>query len=495
METPLPPVFGKEMQRYSDPILARRIIERSFPVGRSSFLSEETTSVKPFYFSTRDLLIIAVLAALGGVASTYINNLSDIVQAALGFAGGSQWAAGLHVIWIVLAAAILRKPGTGILIGILKGGVEMLSGNSHGVIILLVDLVAGLLVDFGFLLFGYKRKLLPYLVAGGLATGSNVLVFQMFATIPMNILGVTAILILFSVAAVSGVLFAGILPFLLVRALAQAGVITINEKETARRGIGWYIVIAVVILTALFAVFLRMTYRGPDTIEITGTVENTYQFPTNDFSPEMISREMEYRGVMTSYEGYPLAALISLAEPRPGADSILLEASDGYAFMLSIVELQSNENILLVQNGKGQDASFDVVGPNSSKAWVRNVTRITIIASQGFTIIGQNGDSNEFDPDQWVNQMDSTQIALPDGAEKLQGIPLWKVVEAYSRETTPTEVLVRSMDETVTFNWDEINEKDDLRLFTRIETDAISYVLAEMTGEVFLFPITEIEID
>ncbi len=100
-------------------------------------MEPNTKASNKFYFSTRDLLIMAVLAALGGVASTYINTLSDAVQAVLGFPGATQWAAGLHVIWIVLAFAITGKPGTGTLTGILKGGVELLSGNSHGIIILL----------------------------------------------------------------------------------------------------------------------------------------------------------------------------------------------------------------------------------------------------------------------------------------------------------------------------------------------------------------------
>jgi hypothetical protein len=50
------------------------------------------------YFSTRDLLMMAALAALGGVAGTYINALGDVFQSVLGFAGTTQWAAGLHVL-------------------------------------------------------------------------------------------------------------------------------------------------------------------------------------------------------------------------------------------------------------------------------------------------------------------------------------------------------------------------------------------------------------
>ena len=51
---------------------------------------------KPTYFTTRDLLMMAALAALGGVVSTYVNAIGDFFQSILGFAGTSQWAAGLH---------------------------------------------------------------------------------------------------------------------------------------------------------------------------------------------------------------------------------------------------------------------------------------------------------------------------------------------------------------------------------------------------------------
>jgi len=42
---------------------------------------------KKYYFTTRDLLLIASLAALGGITSAYINAIGDLVQSALGFSG------------------------------------------------------------------------------------------------------------------------------------------------------------------------------------------------------------------------------------------------------------------------------------------------------------------------------------------------------------------------------------------------------------------------
>ena len=108
------------------------------------------------YFTTRDLLMMAALAALGGVVSTYVNAIGDLFQSVLGFAGTTQWAAGLHVLWLTLAVGLTRKQGAGTITGLLKGGVELLTGNTHGLLVVLVDIVAGLLVDLGFLPFRKK---------------------------------------------------------------------------------------------------------------------------------------------------------------------------------------------------------------------------------------------------------------------------------------------------------------------------------------------------
>jgi len=457
-------------------------------------LSEAIPPKNRIYFSTRDLLISTVLAALGGVASTYINTLGDAVQAFLGTAGGSQWAAGLHVIWMVLAIGITRKPGTGIITGLLKGGVELLSGNSHGVIILLVDLVAGLLVDFSFLLFRNKRSLLPYLLAGGLSAGSNVLVFQIFATLPSNILALGAIFFLFFVAFVSGFLFGGVIPKLLINALTKADIVKTAAPPKKSRRIGWIIVIAFLILAFLMTVYLKTTLKGSAKIQISGDVENPYAFPSEEYHPEMITLQMEYKSTMTEYTGYPLADVIAHAAPIEGADTVLIEASDGYAFMISFEELNRNPNILAVRQGQGQSASYDVVGPESSKAWVRNVVKINIITSQGLKVIDPAGEIHKFDPDQWVSEMDSTQVALPDGSQKLQGVPLWKVVETYNDKGTPQEISLSSPDETISYDWSDIDGNDKLRLFTVVEENGISFALAEMSGEVHLFPVTELEI-
>lgn len=458
-------------------------------------LNKAQTSNKPFYFSTRDLLIIAVLAALGGVTSTYINAVGNAVHAALGFPGATQWAAGLHTLWIVLAMGILRKTGTGTMMGVIKGSVELMSGNTHGVIILLINLVAGLLVDFGFFIFRDKRSIAPYLVAGGLSAGSNVIIFQLFATLPTNILAMGAIFFLTIVATISGIIFSGFAPFYLVNALIKADVVKIPKSITHNRKIGLYILTGVFILSALLTVYLRSALRGSPTIMISGAVENAYEFPNPNFTTERVTRQMPFRGIPSEYSGYPLLELVDHANPVPGADTLLIEASDGYAFLISFKELMTNPNILLVQQGEGQNASFDIVGPESSKAWVRNVMDITISVSEGLVIMTPSGETITFEPDQWLSEMDSTTVTLPEGILKLQGVPLWKIIDSVVLNVDSITVNVISDQDVHSYSWHEIYGDDNLRIFTLISDEGFAYTLGTMSGDIIVHPITRIEVN
>jgi hypothetical protein len=74
---------------------------------------------------------MAALAALGGVVCTYVNAIGDASESVLGFAGTTQWAAGLRVLWLTLVVGLTRKQGAGTITGILKGGVELLTGHTR----------------------------------------------------------------------------------------------------------------------------------------------------------------------------------------------------------------------------------------------------------------------------------------------------------------------------------------------------------------------------
>jgi len=334
-----------------------------------------------YYFSTRDLLMMAVLAALGGVASTYIQTLANAVHAALGFPGATQVLAGLHVLWIVLAVGLTGKQGAGTVTGIVKGAVEFLSGNTHGILILLIDVVAGILVDLGLLPFRNKNSFAAYALAGGIAAASNVWVFQAFASIPSDILTVSAILLVSLVSFISGVLLAGVLGKTLLESLRRAGVVRDQPVATSSRWVYPAFLGIVSALTLAGGTYLYFALQGPPTVHINGRVAAPYDYSyTEADEPLLVSiQETAKPGLMGTYTGLPLLEIVSRAQPSADATSVLARGNDGYDFFIDMTEVKENAELILAQLGSGGEMTYSVAGARNSKAWVRNVVGITVI--------------------------------------------------------------------------------------------------------------------
>jgi ABC-type thiamin/hydroxymethylpyrimidine transport system permease subunit len=450
---------------------------------------------KKYYFTTRDLLLIASLAALGGITSAYINAIGDLVQSALGFAGTTQWAAGLHVLWIVLAMGFVRKPGTGTTTGVLKGAVELLTGNTHGLLVVFVDIVAGVLVDFGFLPFKDKNKLSPYLLAGGLASASNVFVFQLFASLPADILAYGAILLVGTIAFASGVIFAGILGYILINSLRRAGVVKDQEPMKIQRSTLWIFSILAIMLVFAIGSYLKMTLKGPSTVTIGGDVSTAYDFPTKDQDIELITVEATLRDVETRYEGYALLEIIKHANPIPDAQLLLLRSPDGYAFFITMQELGENPSIVVAPSGTKDEASYDVIGPLNSKAWVKNVSEILVISLPVVEINGTVENPIQYNPVDWQFQMDSSNLDVGDGLNKYQGTPLNLILEETKISSSATNVILSNKQEEVEIPLDEIMKDKEIRLFSIMSGSEMSFSVASMDGKVFINKIKTIEVE
>jgi ABC-type thiamin/hydroxymethylpyrimidine transport system permease subunit/DMSO/TMAO reductase YedYZ molybdopterin-dependent catalytic subunit len=449
-----------------------------------------------YYYSTRDLLMMAALAALGGVVSTYVNAIGDLFQSVLGFAGTTQWAAGLHVVWLTLAVGLTRKQGAGTITGLLKGGVELLTGNTHGLLVVLVDIMAGLLVDLGFLPFRKKDSLLAYCLAGGLASASNVFVFQLFAALPADTLAFQAILLVGGVAALSGVLFAGVVGWALLNGLRRAGVVKDQAPAPAmgRRLYPVFLVVAA-LLTVALTLFLRQALRGPATVEIAGAVAAPYEYPTQHGDIPEISGEGRLNEVTRRFTGVPLREIIDRAGPQEGAGMILIEASDGYTFFVSMDELRQNHNLALSVQGEGEDASYSVVGAENSKAWVRSVTRLLVVGEARLSVTGALEQPMDYDPEAWQFGMDSTQLDLGQGSKKYQGAPLGAALNQMEPRAGAETVVLYTEAEPVRLPLDEVLADKDVRLFTAFHGADVSFAVARMNGQVLAYPVTRIEVE
>ena len=450
-----------------------------------------------YYFSTRDLLMMAALAALGGVVSTYINAVGDFFQSLFGFAGTTQWAAGLHVVWLVLAVGLTRKQGAGTITGILKGGVELLSGNTHGLLVVLVDIVAGVLVDVGFLPFRRKDSPLACGLAGGLAAASNVCVFQLFAALPADILAYGALALVGGVALVSGVLFGGLLALLLVRTLRRAGVVRDQPAAPLDRRIYLALLGVAVLVAAGLGLYIYLALGGPAAVRIGGAVATPYDFPRQNGDIPAVTAEGTLREVTTRYSGAPVKEVVARAGPAADAALLLVHGADGYAFFVGMDEVRESASLLLAPKGSGKSAAYDLVGAANSKAWVRDVTTLTVVQAATLELSGALERAASFDPAAWQFEMDSVNLDVGYGRHKYQGVALGLVLEALAPTAQAGTVVVYAAgaaEPAATLALAEVLADTDLRIFTVISGAEVSFALARLDGQVLVPAIERIEV-
>ncbi len=180
---------------------------------KQSSLSEGNK--KSSYFKTEELVIIALFAALGGMSSTFIANIARAIFLPLGIPGSGQIASGLHIIWFVLIYLMINKKiGAVLLSGFIKGFIELFTGNSIGIMAMIVAVGAGITFEVTIYLYTRIIKTKSYqhigiALAAGLASLSNI-VIQLETFIGRNLPPeIFTLILVFSF--LSGILLAGYL--------------------------------------------------------------------------------------------------------------------------------------------------------------------------------------------------------------------------------------------------------------------------------------------
>ncbi len=183
---------------------------------------------------THDIVMIAVLASLGGALSTFVGYLGNLINLALGVPfGAGQFMAGIHVFWLVLIRALVSKNGNGALGilagsigGLLKGFVELFTGGTHGILIVLISLTQGVLIDITSMIgtdyhSGGVSTRLIWWIGAGIASASNVIIFQIlyFSGVPLLYIAIITIL-----SFCSGIIFAGFFAWETVDFLYETGI-------------------------------------------------------------------------------------------------------------------------------------------------------------------------------------------------------------------------------------------------------------------------------
>lgn len=172
-------------------------------------------------YSVFNLVIIGIVSALGIATKPIVVPLVHIITGPLFIPGGAL-AGGFYMFWLVLGIGMVKKTGTGTLIGLVQGILVIATGTmgTHGIMSLLSYTLPGLAADFVFLFSKNKKyNSLHYVFAcmGANITGtmvSNILFFRL----PY----VTVILVL-SLAALSG-LMGGLLAWTISKSLEKMNV-------------------------------------------------------------------------------------------------------------------------------------------------------------------------------------------------------------------------------------------------------------------------------
>jgi energy-coupling factor transport system substrate-specific component len=166
-----------------------------------------TNKKKKKGLTTVDIVLMAILAIVNGVAMTYLAMLNQVLTA-LGGPILTSVTLGFYSISGVLAGYIIRKPGAAFLTLTLSGFVQVLSGNPNGLISLVATITDGIGAELGYALFRYKRYDWFSTAMSGLFT---VPVWYIVAAFWFGYIkwGMTILLIAFVVRCVSGVVFSG----------------------------------------------------------------------------------------------------------------------------------------------------------------------------------------------------------------------------------------------------------------------------------------------
>jgi energy-coupling factor transport system permease protein len=176
-----------------------------------------------FKYTTRDIVIIAVIAAIAGVVNAGVGNVWALANTSMGPLGGALLQ-GSFMWGYVLVMWLVRKPGAAILLGIIETTVEVLLGNPSGIGTLGWGLFQGLGIEGVMAISGYQN----YSIWEAMAAGAGA---SQFGTLWTAILfgwdpaASSSVWLAVPINLVSGLVLSGLLGFYLARGLARTGLI------------------------------------------------------------------------------------------------------------------------------------------------------------------------------------------------------------------------------------------------------------------------------
>ena len=365
-------------------------------MGAICVLYRGDSAVSASRITTQQIVMIAILSALGGSLSTFIGYLGNLINLSLGVPfGAGQFMAGLHVFWIVLIRVLVPRSGVGTMGGLLKGLVEMFTGSTHGIVIVAVSLIQGLIIDLAGMFVRDEGNLngnsrIVWWLGAGIASASNVLTFQFFyfAGAPE-----VYILVISLLAFSSGVIFAGYFAWETLEFLNDTGVVShrfasvrteIPEKKRKtilRRNIPAVALILFLTIGSLYYIgAVRPLIADPSSCDIIGLVENPYSFNIDTFSGTEVTIEAELTGAIVhipaaNYTGPLISTILQQANPLPEATGLRVVARDGYIVEFDLRSVMTDNRLLLTRSDGGL---WLIAAEYDGALWVRQVMTLQV---------------------------------------------------------------------------------------------------------------------
>lgn len=180
-----------------------------------------------FNYSTRDIVIMAVIAAITGVVNTGTGNVWYLANSSLGPLGGALLQ-GAFMWGYILVVWLVRRPGAALILGIIEAAVEILLGNASGVGTLGWGISQGLAVEAIMAFVSYGKFDLVTAICAGAASSQfgtvwTAILFgwdpafarDVWLAVPVNL--------------ISGAILSGLIGYLLAQAIGRTGLVRAAE--------------------------------------------------------------------------------------------------------------------------------------------------------------------------------------------------------------------------------------------------------------------------
>jgi len=184
------------------------------------------TGTRSLQWRVVDIVVAAVLGVAIGLVFWGWNTIGYAwFLAADGLTPGfGGIAVGIWLLGGVVGGLVIRKPGAALVVELVAAIVSMMIGNVWGVSTVLSGLVQGLGAELIFAIFLYRRFGLGVAALAGMGAAAAAWVFELFYGSSPNILkSLEFNAIYLGAVVVSGAILAGVVGWMLVRALAATG--------------------------------------------------------------------------------------------------------------------------------------------------------------------------------------------------------------------------------------------------------------------------------